>query len=452
MPLSQQALMTPTLRRHSCPCFTSLGITKTRASTEMSTARGNLKPSASDTRLNSHLWSEVVPLSADDALHAARVFTIPANSEYGTPCLRGHYYPPACGTELKAMAVIVPGTGQSARTYAAQAYQISHNQPEGIGVMVCNKMGHGESDGWRGVFHDKTQIVGNVALYLDKAYEIARSTLKHEPLSVNAPLLARGESAHASAIGEATVPEKIPLLVYGQSLGGLLVAQALQEQGDELDERWSAVHGLLHNPWLKLREHRQPAAWQQVIMNGLGQLSLDSVVCRSGSLWSTFYANFLASNHFPHEHSLIGVVALQIAERMGETLSEQAHGLSQKLTIVLSNDDELVNPDETEAAFLANTNARIFRWHNSTAADHNQNITPIGALAMTQLTKDLLLQQERTHFLLNGKTQAERSDSDSDSVSSCLQSLSSNSTNYFSASDGQEADSDETLSLEGRLQ
>jgi alpha-beta hydrolase superfamily lysophospholipase len=395
MVLTSPTLMAPLVRRHS---FTEplsqrqgqdAGHDEPPKETVINKANA-LRRVHSDSYLTTHLLCDVMPLPASEAVQRAKKITIPPHAHYGTPCLRGHYYPPAWGLPLRAMVVIVPGTGQSAKTYAGQAYHLSQHRPEGIGVVVCNKMGHGDSDGTRGVFHDKEQIIGNVALYVDKAREIADETLSNQTVS-----------RHTTHVSNTVKSAKdIPLLIYGQSLGGMLAAYTLAERSERISEQWSDIHALLHNPWLKLQERCQPQPWQEMIMAGLAQLNRDSVICRSGSLWSTLYANFLAAHHMPQEHSLIGIVAFNLAQHLGQALCERAEHIRQNIAIVLSDNDEVVNPDHTEAAFLKNVNARIFRWHNKTLADHNQNITPLGALMLTEMVKNMLFKQPKTPFLL----------------------------------------------------
>ena len=180
----------------------------------------------------------------------------------------------------------------------------------------------------------------------------------------------------------------------------MLTAYALSEQGEALSQQWSDVYGLLHNPWLKLHDGRKPLPWQQSIMEGLLQFSQDAVVCRSGSVWSTLYANLLASHNVPEEHSMIGVVALKLAQNMGQALSEKAAHIRENITVVLSRDDDLVNPDFTAQAFINNANTRIFRWHHTAKADHNQSITPVGSLVMTKVAKGILFDKKANTFLL----------------------------------------------------
>lgn len=388
---TSQALSAAIHRRHSCP---DMSLLPENASSERSSRLPALKRENSDTKLLIH---DFVPVPAEDAVQVAKSITIPPNANFGTPCLRGHYYPPSLGAPLKAMVVIVPGTGQNANTYAAQAFHLSRHAPEGIGVVVCNKMGHGESEGFRGVFHEQAQVVGNVELFLEKARTLANATLAEQ---IGTP--------HTQQPSQSS--KNIPLLVYGQSLGGMLTAYALSEQGEALSQQWSDVYGLLHNPWLKLHDGRKPLPWQQSIMEGLLQFSQDAVVCRSGSVWSTLYANLLASHNVPEEHSMIGVVALKLAQNMGQALSEKAAHIRENITVVLSRDDDLVNPDFTAQAFINNANTRIFRWHHTAKADHNQNITPVGALVMTDVAKGILFDKKANTFLLQeaGNSDEER--------------------------------------------
>lgn len=350
--------------------------------------------------------THILPEKVTDIAHN---ITIPPNERFSTPCLRGHYYPPREGTPLNAMVVIVPGTGQNTQTYARQAYSLSQHQPEGIGVVVCNKMGHGESEGFRGVFHEKEQVVGNVLLYLDAAREIADKTLaKNVPIQVlsssSIPQNGSRSTLSQTLPSRTTTSQVIPLLIYGHSLGGMLAAYVLAEQGEALSQQWSQVHGVLHNPWLKLQDTKQPQPWQESVMDALVQFSQDAVICRSGSVWSTLYANLLASHTVPNEHSMIGVTAFKLAQNMGQALAQCTERIKHNITVVLSNEDDVVNPDFTESAFHRTPNAKIYRWHETVKADHNQNITPMGASAITDLVKGLLFNREKTPFMLEQRS------------------------------------------------
>jgi len=315
------------------------------------------------------------PLHRAEELHkASREIFIPRCDLHNVPDLRGVYHPPYNSYTLNAMVVIIPGTGQTSDSYTQQALSINQIASQSVGVLIANKMGHGKSDGFRGVFHHEEQIIENIKLFIAAAKKIANQIGPNHS-------------------------QNIPILIYGQSLGGLLCAYALKELDKELQSSWKSVHGLFHNPWIELQNFKQPSELQESFMSLLEWLNKDAVVCRSGSIISTLYANLIGDGKTQDEHNLIGITAFRIAQTMGKNLHEYLNQIHAQLCIILSSQDELVDPEITLNLFKGHKNTRIFHWQD-TNANHNHNLTTSGIIAMTRFIQSILSDKNKEHFLL----------------------------------------------------
>ncbi len=158
------------------------------------------------------------------------------------------YMPSAAGGQLfgkiwqpteepKAIIILIHGFGEHCSRYSSY---INFFKNAGFAFIGMDHIGHGQSDGKRGVIKSYEQLLKDVEHLMGKANE--------------------------------TWPQ-IPKIIYGHSMGGNIALNYLLQKPREL------IGGIISSPWLKLKH--EPNAISKLLIKLLGSICPDTTI-RSG--------------------------------------------------------------------------------------------------------------------------------------------------------------------------
>ena len=213
--------------------------------------------------------------------------------------LYGHIWLPA--TEVKAVIILIHGFGEHCLRYTSYINQFSDN---GLAFISMDQLGHGQSEGKRGVIKSYQQLLDDIDQLINKAEEYF---------------------------------PQLPKFIYGHSMGGNIVFNHL------LQRNFPFKGGIISSPWLKLVNDLNPLS--KLLVCGLSCF-IPNMTIKSGLESKYISTSKPEVDKYAHDelnHGRISFRLLNSIINQGKWAMRNTHHLKTPCLLVHGNKDYITS-------------------------------------------------------------------------------------------------------------